>query len=517
MQVNKNKVETTGSRYYAYEKVVKKVEEWIVNIDPHVVGCTTSQVRERVVQRIIELTNESYCQQLPPPEERYGALQIEKESEKLHIEGIVICLESGKVSLFWRQWVKQLLLFLATWLQQLFFLIISIFGSSPKVSQPTTFLFDTVPGCENDDAKFVAFARKGHIAPLRNASHVIIKMQNRPKSPSDSSFSYTPEPLSYFITNFLTRKVKVSALLAHLTAPLYYFKAIVDSPINVLLGRDVANIPLIKSLDKQGLFEAIIKTTSAFSVQYLWEKGLENPNFKLHMIWYSQNFIPKMYHGDEKRPDLPAARHMRVDVHWVWTEGFKDYLCYLGQNSTINAIGPILWYLPEPVEIDSEAIKVSVFDITPIPDTETAFGAMKNYYSVKTIKQFMIDIMIVCDELAEKSGRKILILLKHKRPPKVGRHDSAYIEFIKELESTKHNFKLLDNEINLFGLLNDSDLSISVPYTSTAYVSAKEATPAIYYDPFMEIVPQYEKNSFVEFAAGKDELRRLMELQLRDI
>jgi hypothetical protein len=46
-----------------------------------------------------------------------------------------------------------------------------------------------------------------------------------------------------------------------------------------------------------------------------------------------------------------------------------------------------------------------------------------------------------------------------------------------------------------------------VPYTSTAYVSADLRKPALYYDPFAELVPLFEKNEYVHFAAGRDQLR----------
>ena len=50
-------------------------------------------------------------------------------------------------------------------------------------------------------------------------------------------------------------------------------------------------------------------------------------------------------------------------------------------------------------------------------------------------------------------------------------------------------------------------MSISVPYTSTSYVAAYLKKPAIFYDPFAELVPKFEKNEFVYFASEYDELK----------
>jgi polysaccharide biosynthesis PFTS motif protein len=112
------------------------------------------------------------------------------------------------------------------------------------------------------------------------------------------------------------------------------------------------------------------------------------------------------------------------------------------------------------------------------------------------------------------SGKQILILLKHKRKPKVGHHDSQYLKFIEHLETINLNFKLIDNQINLFGLLEKCDISISVPYTSTVYVALELKKNAIYYDPFSELIPLYEKNQFVHFASGQRELRQLLDKYL---
>ena len=367
-------------------------------------------------------------------------------------------------------------------------------------------------GYEGCDSRFVQFCQHGPIKALSSAKHIIVKTKKQPHNSIKSHVIYTSNPLIYLTGNYLQRSLRLSILFRHLLlTPLYYIKALINSPLNVLLSRDLSILPICSFLDKKKLIEAIIITTSSFTSQPLWMKGLTDQKFKLHMIWYSQNFIPKMYLGEQEAAHLPPARRMEVDVHWVWTEGFKSYLRQLGQTSEIQVVGPILWYLPDQItEFDDTFIKIALFDVTPLPDGKTAHGIARNYYSVTTMKKLITDILETCDEITALTGQKVLVLLKHKRAPKSGYHNSLYIEFIDQLLRLRPNFKLIDHQINLFGLLEKCHLSISIPYTSTAYVAAAVKKPTIFYDPFAELVPRHEKNEWVHFAGGPTDLKQLV-------
>jgi polysaccharide biosynthesis PFTS motif protein len=300
-------------------------------------------------------------------------------------------------------------------------------------------------------------------------------------------------------------------LLRHLCAPAHFIKAVIACRLNVLLGSDLAFLPLVKRLGDSGMIRNMVVTTSSFLAQPLWLKGLDQQRFRVHMLWYSQNFIPKMYVGDSTRPDLPHARHMRVDVHWVWTAGFLSYLRDLGQTCNIEVVGPILWYLPEPSRqpVNPDLVSIAIFDITPLADGATVFGAAKNYYSVKTISRFVGDIVKVCEEFAAARNKRPSILIKHKRAPIDSWHASSYLAFLEQLARERPGVEIISHESDLFQLLEGCGLSVSVPYTSTAYVAAALGKPAIYYDPFAELVPCYESDSCVFFASGPNELRSL--------
>lgn len=503
---------TTGDIYRNYDHIIRRVEAWIDQQGPHIPGCENDQIKARLVQRIVELSADAYAQRAID-DARAGASSTGQRamSRITRAGGLAIGVETGKVRVTAGHCIRELARFGLLWLHLLALLAIAIFRKSPRVSLPVTLLMDTPADIDESDERFVRFCRHGPIEPLAVARHVIVQANKAPRLTTDSSFHYAARPLIHLVVNFLQRSLRVRLLVRHLTAPFMYVYACLVCPLTVLLGRDIYVLPVMRWLDAAELVQSVLITTSSFVSQPLWMKGIVNQKSRLHMLWYSQNFIPKMYVGEQTRSDLPSARHMRADVHWVWTEGFASYLKKLGQTSQMRVVGPILWYLPERVsDLGQESIKIALFDVTPLPDGRTSFAAAKNYYSVSTIRSFVADIVAACDKIEASSRREVLILLKHKRAPVSGHHDSTYIGFLDEMAQARPNFRLIEHRTNLFGLLAECDLSISVPYTSTAYVAAHLGKPAIYYDPFAELVAQHEPNELVHFAAGVDELHQLM-------
>jgi polysaccharide biosynthesis PFTS motif protein len=501
---------TTGRVYRDHDDLIKKVEHWLANKSPSILGCENSHVKARIIQRIVEKTSEEYTKQFSV---RMNTLEKPPTFWRLFdVNGVLsIHLESGTVSVALKEWLKNIFLFVATWFHMLIYLMIALFRNSPVKSLSSTILMEAGGDYRECDDKFVRYCKLGPIAPLSRAKRIIIRSSFKPNKKTDINFRYVAHPLIYLISNYLQRFDRLELLVQHLFAPIIFIRAILACPISILIARDISYLPIVNFLDKKNLIEAIVITNSSFTSQPLWMKGLSDQRFKLHMVWYSQNFLPKIYTGEQRGSNLPSARHMRVDIHWVWTKGFKLYLCSLGQRSHINVVGSILWYLPEvKLTNDDKKLKIAIFDVTPISGHFGTFGAFKNYYSLCTAQKFITDIVDICRRIEEISGKIIIILLKHKRKPKLGFHSSQYLDFIKNTEKNNPNFFLIDNQINLFGLIEKCEISISIPYTSTAYVAAQLKKNTIYYDPFSELRPKYEKNKFIHFASGESELEALL-------
>jgi polysaccharide biosynthesis PFTS motif protein len=274
-----------------------------------------------------------------------------------------------------------------------------------------------------------------------------------------------------------------------------------------ILARDYAQFNVMKFVGNANAIEALIYTNSNYTVQPLWVRVCKR-SYRTHMVWYSQNCFPFIYKDDSTTSYLPGYKHMAIDQHWVWTEGFQRYLKIgANQQSDIKIIGPVTWYLPNQVEENmTNSIKLVIFDVTPFKEEVIKkVGLYDNYYSAETVKKFINDIIYVTDEISnKKDGLKIELFLKHKRGRMDG-HDVEYLQLVDRLDLDKR-IKILPSNSNIYSLLSACDLSIAIPYTSTAYVSSSINKPTIYFDSTGLLLPSYEKNELISFAGNTREL-----------
>jgi hypothetical protein len=492
-------VPTTGEVYRRLDSLVRTVETWPQLRFASVRGCEDRAVAARLVQRIVEVVSDDVT--------RLALLGSDPfDQPELEAGGLRLMRFRRRAVPTLRLFIQCVLQFAAGW-GRVTLQLLQVLARRGRGTGPATLLIGAT-GYENDDTRFARFCRSGPVAPLARAQHLIVQSAQPPGRRSDETISYRMDLLPA-VAERMPWPSRLRTFVAHLATPLHLARALVRSPIYVLLAHDFARLPMARHLDRIGALEAIAVTNSAFPAQPLWMHGIQRRQFRLHMIWYSQNFLPKVYVGESEQSDLPAARHIRVDEHWVWTEGFAAYLRGIGQHSTIHAVGPLLWYLPKPRPgADVRAgIRVAVFDITPFaPGTNSAFNAAQNYYSAERMVRFISDTVAACGDVARAMNTTVEVLIKHKRSVTAS-HDRTYIQFVKDLTRGRPEVVLLPHPTDLYALLADCDASVSVPYTSTAYVAAHLGRPALYYDPFADLVPRHEPNEHVELCAGPDQLR----------
>jgi polysaccharide biosynthesis PFTS motif protein len=274
------------------------------------------------------------------------------------------------------------------------------------------------------------------------------------------------------------------------------------------LGRDFAYHSIVEYLNHLKLIDAVVITNSNYSAQPLWMTDLFRRQFKTHMIWYAQNTKPMVYASDQLRADFPNYRHMRVDEHWVWTDGYAAYLKSLLVPGEIHVVGPILWHLPEPIESkikSQELVTIVVFDVTPVRDeVAEGIGMIGNYYSAKNMNSFLDGVMNCKEHIERDIGKQVKVILKHKRGYNSG-HSLEYIEHIEKLQATEC-IELVPFNANIFSLISDADIVVVVPYSSPAYVAHMLGVPSIFFDSSCGVFPVYDEEVDIWFASGEKEL-----------
>jgi len=356
------------------------------------------------------------------------------------------------------------------------------------------------------DARFIEYCCKGPIVPLAKARRLIVQSAGQLISSRPEFVSYSRRPLhDLVVENSIGMGEFMSFLVQHFGALVSYFVAIFRCPLVSVLGRDFALHAMVSGLNRRGLIESVVITYSNYQSQPLWMNDIPNRRFISHMIFYAVNDKVPVY-SDIVAAD-PGIRHIQVDECWTWADWNVCDLKKLGVKGIMHAVGPILWYLPQPAQPGQslEDIHIAVFDVTP----KSGLIYDYSYCCAENMTRFMEDIIFASAAIEESTGRRVRILLKHKRAYE-SIHDLNYISLIKRLSGPGQPVELLPSDTNMYSLISGCDLTLVIPYSSPAYVATSLGCHTIYYDPTMEVQPAYNKQPFLTFVAGRANLVRDM-------
>lgn len=497
----------TGTIFKRYSKLEAAFARWAETQALSVPGADPAQVADRLTQRLVGLTADHFTNDIL----EYGGVDAVSESEDLRgrvLNGVSFNEGMNQVRLEPRLIYSGLIDFFAMWGRALLAILHGLISTPTKQARRATFFMDMPVDHPAKIHAFADFCRNGPIEPLRTAGTMLV--QAGFAGDAGKGIVFSPWPPGHYLSKMASRRLLLKLLWCHVGAPLPFLLRSLRNPAHILLAQDAALLAVMVELDRNRLIESIVISLSRFKSQMLWFKGLADQSFPLHMVWYSQNCVPKVYGDENVESDLPALKHIRADAHWVWTEGFADYLRGVGQTCRIEVVGPILYYRPGPVDGLPAGRKVVLFDIIPVAAENGVFGVAENYYSVGAIQKFVRDAVVATRELSEERGERIWCLLKHKRMARAAHHSAGYPAFLAALQDEFDHFRLIDTNINLYGLLGECDTSVAVPYTTTCAVAASLHRPSAYYDPYATLVPRYERLYGVEFVSTFQALKNFI-------
>ncbi|TGK21420.1 hypothetical protein [Leptospira kmetyi] len=469
-------------------------------------GLSDSILLDRLSQRVVEIGRYPYAYITSL---KYNGKTNSSISDnlKLDFDKAWFELGSGKVSFNFVQYLRNQFDFLFHWLFCLVLIIRSIFDK--KKSKSATLIFGVGEESlllDNTDARFIEYCSLSPILPLRNGGRFLIQSIATKGIVSNDRFSYSKNP---FITLFRESKFgfygRLSLLTKHVILLLQYLYASLWFPELILIGKDLAYLPLVSALDTSNKIESLILTCSFFNVQSLWMRVLKNS--KVHMIWYAQNWQPIVYSKDSLRSNISFLRWIRVDHHWVWTKSFGEYLKYLIDDTEVTDVGPIVWYLPsESPNVQTDKITISIFDVSPYSDS-IALKACEfpNYNSPENLLNFVRTIVSLKDSLEKKFGIPVTFKLKTKRGFRAT-YDRAYFDYIEALDRDGI-LSLEYHQKNIYELIANSSMVVVYPFSSPAYVAEFLKIAAVYFDPTGSIVRwDFSDTTYVKFVNSAEGL-----------
>ena len=119
------------------------------------------------------------------------------------------------------------------------------------------------------------------------------------------------------------------------------------------------------------------------------------------------------------------------------------------------------------------------------------------YRSNNCAKRFLLDVVSLVEDF-----QNIEIYFKTKRVLNSKYHSKTYIDLIETLKKIER-LNLIDGGCSPFRLIKSTDLSISIPFTSTALIGKHMNKPSCFYDPLNILDKDDRASQNLEVVKGK--------------
>jgi polysaccharide biosynthesis PFTS motif protein len=359
---------------------------------------------------------------------------------------------------------------------------------------------------KNYKSLFSNFCEGNQIPPL-NSDSILNIIEDRSFDSQVNNCVFTKSPYFSIIPS-LSSKVKF--LRDYVCYSLVInFQFIKSVSLLSIIEKDLAELPLIYSLDNQSLIENIFTSNSSMYKQPLWFHRNQK-NFSTNMIWYSTNNKPLVYKDHRFSQTMFYFDFLKVENHFVWNETEKSWVEKYIDHKSIHNSSPIMFRpLPEKraAENKSREIVITLFDMTPYGQDiwDKAYSKNSyNYYEFGAVEKFYKDIIEVSTEIEKEKSISISINTKNKRGFSSA-HDPRYKDLLQEI---KPSVDIKDHTTDIFNLIQESNAILVFPYSSPAPIADYFQKPVAFYDSLGVLEPTA---SSIETICNRDRLKSFVE------
>lgn len=309
--------------------------------------------------------------------------------------------------------------------------------------------------------------------------------------------------------------IKYSPLMPKIKSVKYFIIFIIFGFLNIFLSilnlfaGKLNNAIFLKEILKSKLFD--MAETSELAKEYLfnnenmkyrpfWTYSAEMKGSKITLYNWSAGFADFL--GYQGYPPTGLGEKIQ---NWPtilqWSEPYANYLqtIILSNKTKIRLVPPIYYSdVDSPINKFEKPV-ILIFDVTP--QKKYFHDILTPYVEYRTFsigKKFLEDIYFV----AKKCNFDIL--WKRKRAFH-SNHSKSYIKFC-NIYSQLPGVIEVDPGISAFRLVQEADIVISMPFTSTGIVAASFKKPSIYFDPVNILFKGDRGAQGIPLISGKAEL-----------
>lgn len=270
---------------------------------------------------------------------------------------------------------------------------------------------------------------------------------------------------------------------------------------NVLLLNQAVTRAHVAILPDETLAAEYFFHNSGWLYRPLWTYELEGKNSGCSIYFYStncerfknKNGYPSLYYG---------YGAMNWPRYLVWDDYQADFVRRAaGDASRVLEVGPI-WFSSCPAELPTiNRTRIALFDVTPFRHSKFCGLGLDNlFYTPEVASRFIEDVL----DLA--NAAKATVLWKRKR--NVGKHaHPSYRKFAETLVEGEA-LRIIDPDLSAFRVVIESDMVISMPFTSTALIARSLGIPSVYYDPCGMVQRDDRAAHGIDVLIGREELEK---------
>lgn len=236
----------------------------------------------------------------------------------------------------------------------------------------------------------------------------------------------------------------------------------------------------VRCLQPEFLADEYLFHNSGWIYRPLWTYDLEKAGSVITFYFYSTNCESFESHNGYQ-PIPYGWKAMNWPRYLVWDKYQADFVRRsVGSKANIVNVGPI-WFQDANKKMPIfKGLQIAVFDVTPFRSSfYCTLGIPEEFYTPDIVNKFLEDIVLLAE-------RNYSILWKRKRNIGALAHP-RYKSLVHRLDTLK-GVILIDSEISAVKVIEQSDIIISIPFTSTALIARSLGKASAYYDPTGMIV-----------------------------
>jgi polysaccharide biosynthesis PFTS motif protein len=255
--------------------------------------------------------------------------------------------------------------------------------------------------------------------------------------------------------------------------------------VNSYLFIEAIKLKKLSYIENERLPKVYLFSNTSSASRPLWTYLLEEKKSKALHFHYSCSFYGFKNSSGEYPADL--LNNLNAwDETLVWSKNFSENLKNINPRINIHMVKPI-YFTDNNNKVLCKRKCIAMFDLEPTRKILQIYDlkslTSKQDITFQRAKKFLEDISQIADELnldiLWKQRWDTLIYEKHKNAFNI--IDKRYINFCKKL-SKKENIIKVHSYTSFFKIINQADLIISFPFTSTGIIANIVGKKSVYYD-----------------------------------